>query len=94
MQNDLTVNNDLTITYGKLDLNGYILNVQNELLIYGILQMEDPNDELYVYKDSKLEDNRVRQTLLGDYTPESDERVIVETTVANPITLASAYTRR
>lgn len=53
-----------------------------------------PFDEIYVHKNSKLEDNRVRQKLLNDYEPEDDERVIVEQTVATPFTFERAYTRR
>jgi uncharacterized phage protein gp47/JayE len=37
-----------------------------------------PLDSAYIYKDSKLQDNRVRGTLIGDYAPETDERIIVE----------------
>jgi uncharacterized phage protein gp47/JayE len=37
-----------------------------------------PFDSVYVYRPSKLEDNKVRNTLIGDYTAEVDERVIVE----------------
>lgn len=42
----------------------------------------NPFDQLYVYKTSKLQDNKVRSTLLGDYTPDADERIIVETAYA------------
>jgi len=38
-----------------------------------------PLDIVYIYKNSKLEDNKVKSVLLGDYTPETDERVIIET---------------
>jgi uncharacterized phage protein gp47/JayE len=38
----------------------------------------NPLDNLYVYKPTKLEDNRIRSTLLGNLTPEVDERIIVE----------------
>jgi len=41
-----------------------------------------PFDSTYVYKPTKLEDNKIRKTLLGDYTAEEDERVIVETQYA------------
>jgi len=41
-----------------------------------------PFDSLYIYKPTKLDDNKIRSTLIGDYDPEEDERVIVETTYA------------
>lgn len=53
-----------------------------------------PIEEIYIHKDSKLGDNRVRQSLLGDYSPESDERVIIEPTVETPITLDRSFVRR
>lgn len=53
-----------------------------------------PVDELYIYKESKLGDNRVRSTLLADYMPVSDERVIMEQSLVEPITLKRSYTRR
>ena len=48
-------------------------------------------DQLYVYKESALGDNRVRQNLLGDYVPGSDERVIVEQSINQPITLNRSF---
>lgn len=37
-----------------------------------------PFDKLYIYKPSRLEDNKIRATLLKDYSPKTNERVIVE----------------
>jgi uncharacterized phage protein gp47/JayE len=37
-----------------------------------------PFDSIYLYKQTKLEDNKVRSTVLGDVTPKTDERLIVE----------------
>ncbi len=37
-----------------------------------------PFDSLFIYKESKVQDTKVRNTLLGDYTPDADERIIVE----------------
>lgn len=48
-------------------------------------------DEAYLYKTTKLGDNKIRQKLLGDYTPASDERIIIEQSVSNPITLVSYF---
>jgi uncharacterized phage protein gp47/JayE len=50
-----------------------------------------PFEESYIYKPTRLEDNKIRQTLLGDYAPESDERIIVEPGVSNPITFVRKY---
>ena len=41
-----------------------------------------PFDNMYIYRPTKLEDNKVRNTLIGDYNPQEDERVIVETQYA------------
>lgn len=54
----------------------------------------NPLEEVYMYKPSRLDDNRVRERLLGDYTAEDDERVIIETTVDSPIVFDRKYTRR
>lgn len=37
-----------------------------------------PFDSMYIYSPTKLEDNKIRTTLVGDYAPEVDERLIVE----------------
>jgi uncharacterized phage protein gp47/JayE len=37
-----------------------------------------PLDNLFIYRPNSLEDNKIRQTLLGDYTPEAEEKLIVE----------------
>jgi uncharacterized phage protein gp47/JayE len=41
-----------------------------------------PFDSKFIYKPSKLSDNKVRNTLIGDYTPPVDGRVIVELSYA------------
>lgn len=37
-----------------------------------------PFDTLFVWRPSRLEDNKVSSTLIGNYTPRSDEKVSVE----------------
>lgn len=37
-----------------------------------------PLDKLFMYRPTKLEDNRIRSSLLDNLTPEVDERIIVE----------------
>jgi len=51
-----------------------------------------PFDNLYLYKPSRLEDTKVRSILIDDYTPKSDDRLIVENKYAGatPILLRSA----
>jgi uncharacterized phage protein gp47/JayE len=51
-------------------------------------------DELFVYLPSALDDNKTRETLLGNYIAAEDERVIMEPDVSQPITLNRVYTRR
>jgi hypothetical protein len=53
-----------------------------------------PLEEVYVYTESRLEDNRVKQRLLGDYEPDFDERVIIEPSVAVPIIFDRTFARR
>lgn len=53
-----------------------------------------PIDEIYINTESKLQDTKVRQKLLGDYYPSSDERVIIEPSVAMPIQLVRDFTTR
>ena len=53
-----------------------------------------PIDEFYIHTESRLQDNKVRQKLLGDYSVDSDERFIIEPSVSVPIVLERAYTRR
>jgi len=50
-----------------------------------------PLQEVFLYKPSRLRDKRVRQTLLGDYTPEYDERVIVEPNITSPIVFTRKF---
>ncbi len=69
-----------------------LFNVSSNLTNLGIAGQ--PVDELYIYRESKVGDNRVKSTLLGDYLPSSDERVIIEQSLPQPITLERSYTRR
>jgi len=50
-----------------------------------------PFQEVYLYKPSRLRDKRVRQTLLGDYSPGYDERVIVEPSITSPIVFTRVF---
>lgn len=58
--------------------------------IKNIGQPQKPFDEIYFYRDSRLSDNRIRNTLISDYTANSDERVLVEYTISSPINIRNA----
>jgi uncharacterized phage protein gp47/JayE len=51
-----------------------------------------PLDSLFIHRPSRLEDNKVRSSLIEDFQPKTDERVIVELESAGntPILLRSA----
>jgi len=51
-----------------------------------------PFDRVYIHRPTLLEDNKVRETLLGDFDPENDEKLIVEDRYAgaNPISFTVA----
>jgi len=53
-----------------------------------------PLEEVYVYTDSRVEDNKMKQRLLGDYEPDFDERVIIEPSVSVPIVFDRTFARR
>lgn len=44
-----------------------------------------PFDNISIYKETKLRDNNIKEELLGDYTPDIDERIIIEESVEVPI---------
>jgi len=46
-----------------------------------------PIDELYLYRESLSEDNRVRSALLEDYTPANTERVVLEPSIARQVVI-------
>ena len=46
-----------------------------------------PFDSIFIYKDSPVLGARIKSTLLGNYTPESDEKLIPEPSVLSPITI-------
>ena len=51
-------------------------------LIKNIGTSGQPLDKLFIHRPSRLEDNKIRETLTGDFDPEADERLIVETKFA------------
>jgi uncharacterized phage protein gp47/JayE len=86
--NNLDIGEDLLINplgAGLFSLSDQITNIGEAGTFF---------DEVNIYRDSRLQDNRIRQTLLGDYSPAPDERVIIEPTLATPITLLRDYVRK
>lgn len=81
--------NNLAIGEGfsTQELTRRILNISNQIKSIGTANK--PFDELYIYRDSRLSDNRIKQTLLADYSAHFDERVIVEQSVSAPVTVRS-----
>ena len=47
-------------------------------MIKSIGTRSSPFDSIFIYKPSRLEDNKVRETLIDDYKPEADEKLLVE----------------
>ena len=46
-----------------------------------------PFDEISLWFETKLQDNKIRQTLLKNYDPDDDERLIIEPSLATPIVI-------
>lgn len=51
-------------------------------------------DESWIYRPTKLADNRIPEKLLGSYEPDEDERVVIEPTLSTPIIFERKYGRR
>ena len=83
---------DIGETFLTERLAAQLFNVSDKITNLG--EPGIPYDELYIYRQSELEDNKVRETLLGDYVPADDERVIIEPSLSSPVVFARSYTRR
>lgn len=46
-----------------------------------------PIDEIFIYKETKLRDNKIRQELFNNYSPTQTERLIIEPTLSVPIVI-------
>lgn len=44
-------------------------------------------DQIFIHRESKLRDNLLKEELLEDYTPSSDERLIIEESIETPIVI-------
>jgi uncharacterized phage protein gp47/JayE len=79
------VTNNLTDYINNLDIGEeFIVNEALERAmatsdeIKNVGSAGQPFDSMFVYRQTKLEDNKIRSTLLGDYAPAVDERISVE----------------
>lgn len=90
---------NLTTYINSLDIGeDFIVNEAVERVMSASAEIKNmgvanqPFDSLFIYKQSKIQDNKIRSTLLGDYTPNADERIIVETVFAGttPILIKTA----
>jgi len=87
------VNNlDIGDTFNMDRMVSNLFRVSDRITNFG--ETGKPIDELFVYLPSDLDDNKVRETLLGNYIAASDERVIIEPSISVPIILNRVYTRR
>lgn len=60
-----------------------VMGTDSKILNMGTAQK--PFDSINIYKETKLRDNRIKETLLNDYTPTPEERIIIEPSVEIPI---------
>jgi hypothetical protein len=65
LNNNLNINNNLSVSSGSLNLNGYKLEVGNDMTIMDNLIMNDPADELIVQKDINWEENSTTDVTEG-----------------------------
>ncbi len=49
-----------------------------------------PIDQMFIYKETRLRDSKTRNTLLDNYVPRQDERIIIEPSLSEPITIFRA----
>lgn len=62
-----------------------VMSVDSKILNIGTAQKAF--DLINLYKETKLRDNRIKEELLNDYTPQTDERIIIELSLETPIVI-------
>ncbi len=94
---DVQVRNSITDYVDNLDIGEpFILNqlVDRVLSVSSsIKDIGEPNkpiDDMFVYRETRLNDNKIRQELLANYTPQGNERIIIEPSISTPITIIRA----
>ena len=70
------------------ELTDRVLSVSPNIKNIG--KANKPFDEIYLYKESTLKDNKIREELLTDYQSGAEERVIIEPSLPDPITISRA----
>jgi uncharacterized phage protein gp47/JayE len=83
---------DLAEEFSVDQLVSRLFEVDSNIANFG--ETGKPLDEVFVYKDTRLEDNKLREKLLGDYTPTFDEHVIIEPSITTPFTFERKFVRR
>lgn len=83
---------DIGEDFNSNKLVAQLFGVDERITNFGI--PGKPIDQIYVWKQTKLADNKIRQTLLGDYLAKEDERVIIEPSVSSFVTFTRAFSRR
>lgn len=60
-----------------------ILDVDNKIKNVGTA--DQPIDLVFIYRPSKLRDNKLKEEVVGDYEPLGDERLIIEPSIQSPV---------
>ncbi len=59
-----------------MDVNDKIKNIGTSAQAFDLIN---------IYRETKLRDNKIKEEITGDYTPEADERLIIEPSVETPV---------
>lgn len=68
-----------------------VLSVSTNIKDIG--QPNRPIDNMFIYRESKLRDSKVREQLISNYIPAADERVILEPSLSQPVTITRDTTK-
>lgn len=89
---DFVNNLDLGESFVVNRLVADLFDVSSDISNFG--EAGKPLDEVFIHKNSRTQNNKVRSQLLGDYHPLNDERIIIEPSVRTPIVFERAFDRR
>jgi hypothetical protein len=67
------------------ELTQRVLDVSDKIKNIGIAKQ--PFDSIFIHRETKLRDNKIKEQLDGDYIPQAEERLIVEESLSTPITI-------
>lgn len=65
-----------------------VMEVDDRIMDIGV--PTKPFDEILIYKPTRLQDGKITNTLLKNYLTENNERLIIEPSVATPISISTA----